>query len=281
MSEPNSTKNTFLDRRLNIEYKLSFAIVFLAAFVSAAGLACPHHIYKTEEMIASTVPTDAFILIAGIPVFLASLILSLKKKLSGLLSWPGMLLFFIYVYFPYTLAVPFGILFLPYSAIVALGIYTLASQLTAINSEAVSAGLAGRVPSKTSGIILAFLGLFVIIRQSALIISAAFSKKAVDIQEIALWMDDLIIMCPALLVSAYSLIRRRPLGYMTGAGLLLSYGMLSVGLLPLVIHESVSSGSLIDIPTVVTLLIMASICLIPFALFMQGCRNATLQKPQR
>lgn len=250
---------------LTLAYALSLIIALLMAGASVFGLLYRDIIYPTEELRRWFVTNDALNLVAGLPLLLGSMGLARRGNLIGLLCWPGALFYVLYVYLAYTLSVPFGVLFLPYLLLVSLSACTLIGLVASVDGEAVRQRLSGSVPARVSGGILVGLAILIIARQTALIITALTSQAQVSAGELAIWIDDFVVACPALLVVGVQLWRRRALGYVGGAGLFLAYGVLAIGLIPGMI-----SASPIDVGGIIVVLVMAAVCLAPFAFFVRG-----------
>ena len=240
------------------------------AVTSVVGLLYQNTIYPSDKILQSFFPNDVVNLVIGLPILLGSMWLARRGKLIGLLCWPGALFYVLYIYVLYVLGVPFSVLFLPYLVLLTLCMCTMIGIIASIDGEAVQQRLTGVVLARTSGGILAGLAILIIVRQIALIVMALTSKAIVDTQELALWIDDFTVACPALLVGGFLLWRRKTLGYVVGAGLLLTYGALSVGLIPVMVFQARFTDSPIDVVGIVVLLVMAAICFTPFAFFVRG-----------
>ena len=76
-------------------------LIILTAGVSAAGVAFRHSIYPDQETLMAFVPTDMVNLVLGIPAIVVSMYLTWKQKLTGILCFPGTLLYITYVYTTY------------------------------------------------------------------------------------------------------------------------------------------------------------------------------------
>ncbi len=261
-----STTNRLpVKRDLRLAYAFSLVMAACMAGASIIGLLYSTGLYPTGEAGQWLVFNDALNLIAGVPLLLGSMWLAWRGKLIGLLCWPGALFYVLYVYVTYLLGVPFGPLFLVYVWLVSLSAYTLIGLMVSLDGETIRQSLLGRVPARTSGGILLALAIMISLRQVGVIITALTSQATVAPLEVAQWIDDLVIACPALLVVGVQLWRRGALGYMGGAGLFLQYGVLSLGLIP-----GLLSATPIDASSVVVILFMAALCFIPFAFFVRS-----------
>lgn len=256
-----------------ILYILSLFIAFLSAIVSVIGILYQKSIYPTENLLQTLVPSDILNLATGLPLLLISMWLTRRGKLIGLLCWPGAIFYMLYVYFIYIFCVPFNILFLPYLILFSLSIYTLIGILISIDGKAVRNHLSDKVPAKIFGGILIGLSVLTVLRQTVLIIDALINKTQIDPLEIAHWIDEFAIGSPAIFIGGYFLWKKKPFGYVVGAGLFLVYGILSLGLIPFLAIQSHLKNTSVNFVAIVILIVMAAICLIPFVFFVQGAKK--------
>ena len=80
----------------------------------------------------------------------------------------------------------------------------------------------------------------------------------------------LAVEVPAVLVGGVLLWRRRALGYVVGAGLLLQFGATPAGLAAVLVLRPFPAGSPVDVPTVVGLLVFSAVCAAGLACFVRG-----------
>jgi hypothetical protein len=266
-------------RHLTLAYVVSFLIACIMAVASVAGLLYQAVIYPTRELLLSFAPSDAFNLLVGLPILLGSMWLARRGVLIGLLCWPGALFYVLYMYVPYLIGVPFNVLFLPYLVLVALTAYTLIGLVASIDGELVRQRLTGIVPARTSGGILTGLAILIIVRQTAVIVTALTSQTPVDTPELSSWITDFTVAIPLLLVSGILLWRRKALGYVAGTGLLLGYGVLALSLIPFFVLQARYTASPVDVTGIVAVLVMAALCFIPFAFFVRGAGSDRSSSP--
>ena len=150
---------------------------------------------------------------------------------------------------------------------------TLIGLVASIDGEVVRRRLTGLVPARTSGGILAGLAILTIVRQAALIVTALATQAPVHVQELAVWIDDFTVGVPAVLVGGILLWRRKALGHVAGAGLLLAYGVLALGVIPFMVLEARYTASRIDAAGIVLVLVMAALCFTPFGFFVRGAAS--------
>jgi hypothetical protein len=129
-------------------------------------------VYPTDELLQAFLPNDVVNLVIGLPVLLGSMWSARRGRLSGLLCWPGALLFMAYNYISYVFAMPPSLIFLFYLLTAAASIYTLIGLTSRIDGKAVKRQLEGAVPEKLAGGVLAGFGLLFVLRVIGVVIIA-------------------------------------------------------------------------------------------------------------
>jgi len=160
--------NLPIKRSLIPIYTVSLVIAVLMAVASGAGLLYQSAVYPTNELIRTFVPNDVVNLFIGLPIILGSMFLAMRGKLVGLLLWPGALFFVLYNYIVYVFAMPFSAAFLLDLALVTLSVYAIAGLVASIDGRSVQQRIAGSVPERVAGGILAGLGLLFFLQPSGL-----------------------------------------------------------------------------------------------------------------
>jgi len=105
------------------------------------------------------------------------------------------------------------------------------------------------------------------------VVRAILSQTPIDKLELSPFIADVMVLSPMWLVGGILLCRRKALGYVAGAGLLLLGSMLFVGLGFVVMFPAIYAGSPIDVAGVVLMLVMGLICFVPFVLFVRGAAS--------
>jgi hypothetical protein len=250
-------------------YALSFIIAILMAAASVAGLLYRTVVYPTDELLRSFVPSNAVHLLIGLPILLGSIWLTWRGKLIGLLFWPGALFFVLYNSIVYVLALPLNIAFLMHLTLVTMSTYTLIGLVASIDRQIVQHRLAGAVPERLAGGVVAGMGLLFLLRVIGVLANALTSQTAMAATELALNTVDFLI-APAFLIGGVSLWRRKGLGYVTGLGLLFQASMLFIGLIISLMLQSLLTTAPFALVDVLVIFVMGLICFIPFALFVRG-----------
>ena len=281
-----------LKRDLTLAYRTSLLTALLVVVVSAAGLAWKStSLYGVDPdrslgVSASTagvlVPgflvQDIFNLVVGLPVLVGALGLARRGSFIGLLLWPGELFYLAYTYVRYLIGAPFSALFLGYVAIVALSAYTTIGLVASVDGDTVRQRLAGAVRPRLVGGLLFGLALLTVSQDAGSAVATALAGgTSIDPLARGVWLADLTLGVPAMLIVGGLLWRRMSLGYVAAAGLLLSFGMTSVVIAAMLALQPVLTGAPIDGATVMGLLIFGAVSLAPIALFARG----TASRPVR
>jgi hypothetical protein len=227
-------------------------------------------LYPTEELLLAQLPTDLFTIVVGLPLLLGSMWLARRGRLLGLLCWPGVLLYVLYIYISYAIGVPFGVLFPAYVLLVALSAYTLIGLVASIDGAAVCQRLAGRVPERVAGGILASLAILFTLMNLSEIVAALTSPAPDYALKFPVWIADSAVVAPGWLIGGLLLWQRKALGYVAGAGLLLLGSMLFVGVILLMVFPALYTASPVDVTGIVFILVVGLICFVPLALFGRG-----------
>jgi hypothetical protein len=130
-------------RNLSIIYTLSFIITVLMVTASIAGLQYQEILYPTPELHRSFLPNELIILLIGLPMLLGSMWFTWRRRLIGLLFWPGAIFFVLYNFIIYLFALPFNTIFMLSLVLVTLSLYTLINLLASINGGLVRQRLSG------------------------------------------------------------------------------------------------------------------------------------------
>ncbi|HJQ28227.1 MAG TPA: hypothetical protein VJ827_02725 [Rubrobacter sp.] len=268
-----------------LAYLLSAVVAILMAVVSAAGLALGSTglygadpklaLGATEAEAGLLVPgflgQDAFNLVVALPLLLGAMWLARRGSLVGLLLWPGMLFYALYWYVLYLVGAPFSMLFLLYVPLVTLSAYAIIALVASIDGGRVRRRLAKVVPARLVGGILVVLALLTLAQDaSGAFVTALSGNAPVDLAARHVWISDLALQAPAVLVGGLLLFRREALGYVAGAGLLLQYGLSAIGFVASMALQAILGGSPLDVATIVVLFVFGVVCFVPLALFVRG-----------
>lgn len=273
-TDPSSSADLPIKCNLTLLYAVSLVIAVLLVVLSAAGLLYPNTIYPTDELLQSFVPNDAVNLLIGLPILLASMWLTRRDRLVGLLLWPGALFFVFYTYLVYLFSMPPNLAFLAYLVLVVLSSYALIGVLSCSDAHAVQDKLAGAVPERAAGAVLAVLGTLFILRVVVVLGGAIFSQSPIPQTDLALYVVD-FLLSPAWVIGGVLLWRRQAVGYLTGLGLLFQASMLFIGLIFILIIQPFLASTQFSLVDVLVVFVMGMVCFVPLVLFIRGVRSIT------
>ncbi len=195
--------------------------------------------------------------------------LASRRKLSGLLLWPGALFYVLYTYLVYVLAMPLSQAFLLYLALVIWSAYDSIGLLANIDGQKVKQRLEGSVAERAGGGVLVGLGLLFFIQAGGAMVSVVLNRTPVASAELALHISDFIITV-GWIIGGVLLWRHEALGYVLSLGLLFQASMLFIGLILLLVIRPLLTAVPFVLGDVVVIFAMGLVCFIPFALFVRG-----------
>jgi hypothetical protein len=267
----NQTRHTSLPikRNLKLTYALSLGITLLMAGTSIAGLLYRSVIYPTDELLQTFMPNDVVNLLIGVPILLGSMWLTWRGKLIGLLFWPGALFYVLYNYIAYIFGIPFNTMYPLFLALVTSSVYTIISLIANIDRTVVKKQLAGVVPERAAGGILAGLGALFGLRAIAVMVGALVNQTPIATTEFPVLIADFLVS-PAFIIGGSLLWRRKALGYVAGLGLLFQMSTLFIGLIIFMLIQPFLTDASFPLVDVVVVFIMGLVCFIPFGLFVRG-----------
>jgi hypothetical protein len=250
-------------------FTTSILIAFLTAIASIGGLLNPDYFYPTEELRQFALANDVTNLLIGLPILLGSIWFDHHGKYLGRLLWPGALMYTLYNYLAYAIALPVSWIYLAYLLIVALCLYSLVAALANIDVETARRHIQGEVPERFSASVLILLGGFVFLRVIGVIASAQLSASEIGITERALLVAD-ILLAPAWILGGALLWKKRPLGYAGGLALLFQGSMLFIGLIIVLALQPIFTTAPFPWVDIIVVTVMGLVCFVPFILFLHG-----------
>jgi hypothetical protein len=254
---------------LDIWYLLSLLLAALTAVAGLAGLLATDAFYPTADLRQAALANDVMTLLLGLPILLGSMWLARRGRLIGLLFWPGAIFYGLYNYLTYLFGMPLTAMYPVYLVIVTLSIFTLVGVVAAVDGAAVRERVNGRLPTRVDGGVLIGFGFLFMLRSLGEMGIALAEQTSLSRPELGLLVAD-FLLAATLLAGGALLWRKRPLGYVSGIGLLFQASMLFVGLLGIMFLQPVLGGSAYPPGDFLAVLAMGFICFIPFALFVRG-----------
>jgi hypothetical protein len=270
-NQPNilSSDHLPITRDLTVATVLSLIVAIIMAAASIVGLLYPSILYPTDELVQSFMANDVVNLLIGLPILLGSIWLTRRGKLVGLLLWPGALLYVLYNYIGYILGIPFSWIAFGYLALILLSAYIVFDLLKRIDINSVGEQLSGAVPVKTAGWVLLVLSALFIFRAIAMLVGESINQVTLPMSEIGVLIADLVLST-IMVAGGAMLLRRMPLGYVSGLGLLFAGSMLFIGLIMFLLLQPVLTSAAFSLFDIIVVFVMGLVCFIPFGLFMRG-----------
>ena len=211
---------------------LSLPLAALLVLSSYGGLFWPA-VYSRETPLwaAQAKGGDVVNLVVAVPVLLVSAVLGLRKSIAAQLIWLGTLLFLLYNFLIYALAVRFNSLFLVYCVIFGISFYSFVIGLTCFSSREAAALYSPRAPVKTIAMVFLLVAAVFGVQWLHEIVPALLSGVAPkSVSETGLPTNpihflDLSVALPGYVIAAVMLLRRMSAGYVW-APILLTLGIL-------------------------------------------------------
>ena len=200
-----------------------------SAFTTVRGTAAEiygHGLYEYDTVFsgAGQRGTDLITLALGVPFLVACLAFYRRGSLRAGLLLVGGFSYILYVYSSLALGYAFNSLFLVYVALFSASLYALILLLRSIDLTALSGETLARMPRRGPAAFMVFSGAVVLIAWLQPVVSALLSGDAparMDSYTTAVtYALDLAIIAPALFISGWLMLRRRPFGYLVAFTLL-------------------------------------------------------------
>ena len=264
-----SETNLPIKHNLKLVYGLSLIISCLMTLSSITGILFPSAIYPTDELAATFISNDVVNLLIGLPIIIISILLTMRKKLLGLLFWPGAIFYVLYNYMIYVFAMPFNLAFFIHLTLVTMSLYTTIILIETIDRKKIQQQLSGKVHEKFTGGILVGMGLLFLLQVVGVIVTSLVNQTLITEIDLALHVSDFLIS-PALVIGGILLWHRKEFGYVSGLGLLFQASMLFIGLIVFLIVQPFLTSTPFLLVDVLVVFIMGLICFIPLILFVRG-----------
>jgi hypothetical protein len=211
----------------------------------------------------------------GVPILLGSIWLDRRGKYLGRLLWPGALMYTLYNYLAYVVALPISWLYVTYLLIVALSLYSLISAAANIDINTAKQRLNGKVPQRFAGGVLLLLGGFVFIRVFAVIASAQLGTSVIEITDRSLLLAD-ALLAPAWILGGFLLWKKRALGYAASLALLFQGSMLFLGLIIVLALQPIFTEASFPLADILVVAAMGLICFVPLFSFLRAATSAEI-----
>lgn len=199
---------------------LSTLLAGLTAVCAAAGIFWPP-VYARESALwaAQGKGGDAMNLAVAVPLLLASAAAARQGSLSARLVWMGTLLFLLYNFLIYAMAVHFNALFLAYCGVLGLSFYGLLAGLPSLPVQEMAARYGPRAPVRAiAGVFLLIAFVFAALWLAEIVPALLSGRTPESLAQTGLFVNpvhvlDLSFLLPAFVIAAVLLLRARPAAF--------------------------------------------------------------------
>ncbi|HEU0295281.1 MAG TPA: hypothetical protein VFR47_21250 [Anaerolineales bacterium] len=169
--------------------------------------------------------TDAITLFVGIPLLLVSYLFYLRGSWRGSIFMIGMLLYFLYIGVTYTFSVIFNSLFLVYTALFSASLFATIIALTTFDAQLLANKVTSALPRRGMAVFMFVAGLGTLLLWLSDLISPLMTGQApANLGPYTTMFThgfDSAVITPATVITGIFLLRRKPLGYLLVAPLLI------------------------------------------------------------
>jgi hypothetical protein len=239
--------------------RLSILAGLLMAVVSFLGIADPGTYAKeTENWAGQAIGQDLVNLAVVLPVLLIASFLVLRRdSFRAFLVWMGALIYLIYSYILYSFFLHFGPLFLLYVATLGLSFYSLVgafSRLDWQNSGKSFANVHTRPASFLLGIVAV---LFALLWLTDIVGALLRGGVPADLDKVGLLVNpiqvlDLAFLLPGAFIVAVLLSRRRTIGFVLAAPLLVFFILMGIAIISMMVVTA-QKGFALALPQMVVM----------------------------
>lgn len=235
---------------------LTAPIAILLAIAAGAGLFRASVYRDSPSLVAQAIGQDAVTLVVALPALAVSAFLIGRGSERARPIWLGVLIYAAYTYASYAFGIRFNPLFLIYVALLGCSTYALIGGLVTTDWAGIKAGFTERTPVRAVSIfLLVIAGLFYLIWLSEAV-PASFTgtppQSVIDdgTPTNVIHVLDMAWLLPALVLTAVSLWRKQPLGYVLAPALLANLTFLALAILSMTVFQA-RAGVPVVMPLVV------------------------------
>lgn len=232
-SKPSKSRHNGKAIQTTIWLWLTVPVAILVAIAAGVGFFYEDLYRDAPYFAAQAVGQDLITLIVALPVLVISALLAGRGSGRAHLVWLGVLVYLVYSYIIYAIAVQFNPLFLVYVALLGCSLYALIGGLATTDFAQIKARFSRGAPVRAVSIFLAVLAVLFYFMWLSETVPTLFTgevpQSVVDngTPTNAVHVLDMAWILPAMLLAAVLLWRKRALGYGI-AGALLTFGTLIV-----------------------------------------------------
>lgn len=253
-------------------------IALLVAIAAGSGFFIEGLYRDTPYFTAQAVGQDLITLVVALPALVIGAILAARGSKRAHLVWLGVLVYLVYSYLIYALAVQFNPLFLVYVALLGFSLYALIGGLVTTDFAGIKARFSRETPVKAVSVFLTILSvLFYFMWLSETVPALLAGEVPQSVKDNgtptnAVHVLDMAGILPAMLLAAIWLWKERALGY-TLAGIMLTFGtMIVLAVMAMVVSMSLF-GQAVAIGQAAIFAIVAAVILGMLAWYLRGLKE--------
>ena len=236
---------------------LSVPVAALAMIASGAGVFVEAtYARETSNWAAQARGQDVVNLVVAYPALLALAWVAARGSVRAYLAWLGVMAYSAYSYLLYAGFLHFSAWFLVYVVVLGLSCAALVVGLVSVSHTSLSAAVSERAPTRAAGRVLIVMGvLFALLWMSEIVPAALDGGPLTSAADAGLvtnpvYVLDLAVFLPAMVVVGALLIRRRPLA-LTLALTLFGWGVvLGTAVIGMFVSMAMSGEELVVVPVV-------------------------------
>ncbi len=262
---------------------LTFPITILLAIAAASGIFISGLYRDTPSLVAQAMGQDVITLMIALPALAIAAFLASRGSQRARLIWLGVLVYVAYTYASYAFGIRFNPLFLIYIALLGCATYALIGGLVTTDWAGIKAGFAERTPVRAVSIfLLVIAGLFYLMWLSEAIPASLTGIPPQSVKEDGtptnvIHVLDMAWLLPALVITAVSLWRKKPIGYALAAALLANLVFLALAILAMIVFQT-RGGEPVVIPLVVIFVALFAVSIGMLIWYLRGLASIPVAK---
>lgn len=223
---------------------LTIPTAILLVIAAGCGLFIDGLYRDTPGLVAQAVGQDAITLVIALPALLIGAFLTSRGSQRARLIWLGGLVYVVYTYASYAFGIRFNPLFLIYIALLGCSTYALIGGLVTTDWAGIKAGFTERTPVRAVSIfLLGIAGLFYLMWLSEAVPASLTGIPPQSVKDDGtptnvIHVLDMAWLLPALVITAVSLWRKKPMGYALAAALLANLVFLALAILAMIVFQT-------------------------------------------
>ena len=201
-------------------------------------------IYQNDSLFVGALfrGTDAITLFVSLPLLLISYFSYRRGSLQGSLFLIGILMYFLYIGVTYTFSVMFNSLFLVYTALFSTSLFAVILALTMFDTQYLASKVTSDMPRWGMAIFMVVAGLGTLTLWLSELIGPMLTDQAPanlgPYTTLFTHGFDSAVITPATVVTGIYLLKRKPLGYLLAAPLLILCTIIGVTVIAQTISQS-------------------------------------------